>query len=450
MKTLYECLRNIFEKYNASVDSFAGLTGNCNPWDKLSPDKQTELEELLTPIFDGEISLIISDKQEKFKIPRYLAPKLDAIRWPKDITMERGKLETDRTIKVNGVTVAVTGSGSIGRVTTAAQELATCVVWNAFVEEIRLGSGQAFKLGKAADIKELIGELSADFDAAWVDSFKQQILCIWDFLQSRGLYWDDIKQYRACRYGGADYIDDENDKAMRCKTGKAHEKFVNAYMDMVKRLTGDKRVQKDNFDPSDILIYKPGEGVLQEFERLANECKTAESSEDILNAYRTMFANNTLFGISLKKCSGKGTYEIFNISSKTSEQAVKITSVTNNKKETSKAQGAELLVKGNFNLAGVSDPDHPENDIQSREVIISLRSFGKSNAMDVKEAKGPAIGKVPVRMWTKELKVDEDDLVTAVNIFETYTDKKYWKALSALIAGGMKNGPWCLPFVLIH
>ena len=451
MRTLFEYLDKIFEKYNASVDSFAGLSGNCKPWDNLSPEEQTELENTITPIFDGEISLIISDKQEKFKIPRYLAPRLDVLTLPASITIDKGKLDTDRTIKVNGKVIAVTGSGSIGRVTTAAQELATCVVWNAFVEEIEMAEGFKFKLNRTADIKAVVADLSSDFDAAWIESFKQQILCIWDFLQSQGLSWEDIREYRACRYGGADYIDDDSDKAMRCKTGKAHEKFVNAYMDMIKRLSDeDKRIQKDNFDPSDILIYKPHEGVLQEFEILTNKCKTATSSEEILEAYRKMFADKTLFGISLKKCSGKGTYEIFNISSKTSEQAVSITAVSNNKKSTSNAQGTELLVEGNFNLAGVSDPKHPEKDIQSREVIVSLRSFGKANAMDVKEAKGPAIGKVPVRMWTKELGVNGKDLSEAVEIFETYTDKSKWPKLAELIAGGMKNGPWCLPFVLIH
>lgn len=449
MRTLFECLNKIFEKYNASVDTFAELSGHCKPWDNLSAEDQHELEELLTPIFDGEISLIVSDQQEKFKIPRYLAAKLDALNLPSNITIEKGKLDTDRTIKINGKTIAVTGTGSIGRVSTTAQELATCVVWNAFVEEIKMADGAGFRLGRANDIKEIISDLSADFDASWISSFKEQILCIWDFLQSRGLSWDDIKKYRACRYGGTDYVDD-GDEMMRSKTGKAHEKFVNAYMEMVKKLSGDKRVQKDNFDPSDILLYMPHEGVLKAFEELTNECKSAESSEPILEKYRGMFANKTLFGISLKKCTGKGKYELFNISSKTADQAVKITSVTNNKKETSKAHGAELLVKGNFNLAGVSDPKYPEKDIQEREVIVSLRSFGNSNAMDVKEAKGPAIGKVPVRMWTKELGVTEDDLDNAIVKFEQYIDKKYWPALAQLIAGGMKNGPWCLPFVLIH
>lgn len=455
MKSLQESLeeqvRSILEKYNASVDSFAGLAGNCKPWDKLSADDQTAIEELLTPIFDGDITLIISDKQEAFKIPRYLAPKLDSLNWPENIECKKGPKETDRAIIVNGRKVALTGSGSIGRVTTAAQELATCVVWNAFVEEVKMMDGSGFALGRVDDIKELVGELSEDFDPAWIASFKEQILCIKGFLESQGIMgWDKISQYRACRYGGADYIDDENDRAMRCKTGKAHEKFVNAYMDMIKRLTGDKRVQKDNFDPSDILIYKPHEGVLQTFNRLAIQCKTAESSEAILDEYRKMFADKELFGISLKKCDGAGKFEIFNISAKTAEQAVDITKVSNNKKPTSQAQSAELFVEGNFNLAGVSDPEHPEQDIQSRKVIVSLRSFGKSNAMDVKEAKGPAIGKVPVRMWTKELGVAESDLPRAVEIFETYTDKSKWGALVSLISGGMKNGPWCLPFVLIH
>lgn len=450
MKQLFESLCEILEKYNASVSSFAELAGKCKPWDNLTSNDQTELENLLSPIFDGEILLIVSDQQEKFKIPRYLAAKIDALILPPNITIEKGKLDTDRTIKVNGKVVAVTGTGSIGRVSTAAQELATCVVWNAFVEEIKMADGFKFKLGRANDIKAVVSDLSTDFDASWISSFKEQIICIWDFLQSRGLSWEEISKYRACRYGGADYIDSDDDKAMRCKTGKAHEKFVNAYMGMIKRLTGDKRVQKDNFDPSDILIYMPHEGVLQKFEELANECKTAESSELILEEYRKMFTDKILFGISLKKCAGVGKYELFNISSKTANQAVKITSVSNNKKETSKAHCAELLVRGNFNLAGVSDPKYPEKDIQEREVIVSLRSFGNSNAMDVKEAKGPAIGKVPVRMWTKELQVDESDLDGAITKFEQYINKKHWPALAQLIAGGMKNGPWCLPFVLIH
>ena len=164
-----------------------------------------------------------------------------------------------------------------------------------------------------------------------------------------------------------------------------------------------------------------------------------------------MFKSKKLYGISLKKCEGKGTAEIFNIGQKTSEQALEIIKVEDyGKQNNSKANQCQLLVTGDFNFTGLSDPKDPKKHIHTKQILVTLRSFRKANGMDVKELSGPAIGKIPVRMWTKELEVAEKDLDQAIKKFSEYTGEEKRKGLTELIIGGMKNGPWCLPFVLIH
>jgi hypothetical protein len=198
------------------------------------------------------------------------------------------------------------------------------------------------------------------------------------------------------------------------------------------------------------VLYLPGEGVMNIFNKLKTQCTKDTSSEDMIEAYRELFNKNLMFGISLKKCSGKGSYELFNLG-RQSDGSVRVTKVENWRDKThSSANQSQLKVMGSFNLSGISDPDDPEKHIQEKEVLVTLRSFGGSNAMDVKETSGPAIGKVPVRMWTSALKVQEKDLEGAIKKFDEFVDKKHYKELADLIAGGMKNGPWCLPFVLIH
>jgi hypothetical protein len=440
--------RPILEKYNASVDNFGDLPGKSAPWDAMTSDEQAVATEWLKKVFGDEVCLIVSDKQEVIKIPRYLAPRIDSTKHGPEIEVQVGA-GTDRSLYiVRGAKrhkFAVTGSGSIGRVTTAAQESATCLIWNAFVLD---PAAEHFDIKSKQQVADCVRDLSGDFDAAWINSFQEQIQAIITFMLSRGIKKDDIIKYRACRYGEKDLLL-PGGKKEDTKTGKAHEEFLKAYMDKIEAETGD-RGQKDNFDPSDIVLYLPGEGVMNIFNKLKTQCTKDTSSEDMIEAYRELFNKNLMFGISLKKCSGKGSYELFNLG-RQSDGSVRVTKVENWRDKThSSANQSQLKVMGSFNLSGISDPDDPEKHIQEKEVLVTLRSFGGSNAMDVKETSGPAIGKVPVRMWTSALKVQEKDLEGAIKKFDEFVDKKHYKELADLIAGGMKNGPWCLPFVLIH
>ena len=69
----------------------------------------------------------------------------------------------------NGSKFAETGSGSIGRVNTESQETATCVVFNAVVEELKKDPEYKFNYDFISD---LIKDISADFAKEWVASLQ--------------------------------------------------------------------------------------------------------------------------------------------------------------------------------------------------------------------------------------------------------------------------------------
>lgn len=464
MKTLLEQLENnlehIFEAYDSAIETLDGPNGldsiKCAPWNDIeSPDHKEAIINWLKEVFGDDVFIIVSNKGEAFKIPRYLAQKLDS-GCPNCIEVRRGrKRPTDRDIYYIGETkkkkIALTGSGSIGRVKTAHQELATCYIWNAFAESLKEQDDTTFKMNED-EIKGIIEVISTDFNKSWIKSFQEQISAILEFLAFRGISTpQQISQYRAARYGGTDYVDDDGEERF-FKTGKAHADFVNEYMKVIS--DQGERVQKDNYDPSDILLYVPGEGVLQELNKMKSECKKLAAAEDgpaqIVETYRKLYNENKLFGLSLKQCTGKGSFELFNINAQ-SKDSVQIKSV---QKVGTGENYTKLEVHGSFNFSGVPDPDGSGGHLVEDTVLCTFRSFGSANGMDVMKTTGPALGKVPARMWRAKLDIKEtgkeEELREGIAALAEYTDKKHWNDLKELLQGGIKNGPWCLPFILIH
>lgn len=410
----------------------------------------------------SDISFMVASSGEVFKIPRYTYQAIDDTELPSCLTVEIGKSSpSDRAIYYQREgekrkRIAQTGDGSAGRVSTESQESATCLIWNKFVDSLDNKQEAKFMMDRD-HMEEVIGDFAADMDGSWYNSFMYQITSILDFLKSCGIKKaEDIKKYRACRFGGDAYVD--NTGEMRTsKTGKAYSKFVDNYMTLLaKTVLGGQKPRKDNYDPSDIVIYKADPpGISAKMVELANLAKDYDSANDVCDAYRKFFATNTLFGVSLKKCAGKGTYDVFNIypQDKNSVRITEVIDVTGKK-----ARNCQLKVKGQFNFAGVSDPDPKKlgSHLSEHDVYVTLRSFGNANAMDIRATTGPAIGKVPVRDWTEKLNVESSNLDGGIKALKDLAvrinngDKDATDILAELIQGGIKNGPWCLPFVLIH
>lgn len=473
MISLFKSLYNqglIVEAYDIPVKAaeFNTLRLKIPNLNKLTNDQFAEFVDWLNnAVFDGvdegDKIVFCGTIEKDFKIPRYLATAVQNSKLPDFIELHDFK-GTDGSICIKYTEnnrekvgkIAQMGNGSYGRVTTREQEMATCLAWNALIMEvdnIKDYDGRTKKsiIDSPKELKQLVSELGENIcNGDWIKSIQFQIGAIQRFLKSRGLNWTD---YRMCRYGHEDYIS-KSGVPMESYVGAAHEKFVKAYMDLIARQDDEnnQKVQKDNFDPSDVILYKRNNinSIVKKFGEMSSAAKSATTSESILELYRKMYADNELFGISLKKMASGGSYQVFNISKQTADSNIKIESVTNNKKSTSNAHQAELAITGKFNLSGVSDPDDPEYNLITNKVIATVRSFGDSNGMDIKEESGPAIGKVPVRIWTKALNVNANDLDAAIAEFEKWTVEEKWPALAEIVAAGMKNGPWCLPFILIH
>jgi hypothetical protein len=111
--------------------------------------------------------------------------------------------------------------------------------------------------------------------------------------------------------------------------------------------------------------------------------------------------------------------------------------------------GARLKVTGQFNTSRLPDSTG-EGQFKTKTIIVTMRTFGSGSMdIDIKEENAICpIGKCPRYIWnkfrSKYLEVDE------VSVFKSLYDNENWDYLRDVISGGMKNGPWCLPFILIH
>ena len=322
-----------------------------------------------------------------------------------------------------------TGSGSIGRVSTEHQETATCVVWNAYVDA--MVENKQFDLQNTEFIKNLVSDLTSDFDSEWISTFQKQVICLTEYFEYIGV---DPLDYKLFRYGDKSAV------------GKAYQKYIQSY---VKAVEG----KKDNFDPADVVAYDKNQES-QIASMLNSYCKTpVESKESYINE---LFNEHLIKGLSLKKISGPkaAKYDIYNIGG--ANKCEKVNSFTYIRKPNS----ITIQCKGNFNFDNITNGD---GDVVGNEkyVELTMRSFGSGQtAVDctLKETSkkhSPTLGKCPARFWRQELGCgDKWDLHKNLKQFETMLketeDEKMCIKLETIIRGAIKEGPLCFPFVLIH
>jgi hypothetical protein len=340
--------------------------------------------------------------------------------------------------KIGNVKVEL-GNGSVGnniKIKTEDQETATCMVWNAMIDAAEEDN---FDINNIETVSEVVQSITANFPKSWIKSFQQQCIALNDFLIKLGV---DPKNYHAIRYGAV--TKDENNQEVE-NVGKAYDQFVKKYISVCE--PDQNNIPKDNYDPSDIILYT--DGALEGLKKLGG--MNTDDSTEMNDAYRKeLFDPRVCVGVSLKKTGKVGKVEFFNVNSGT--QVAKINNmvcVGNNPNAT------KVECTGNFKFNGISDPTaEPEegDTVDESKMYLEVRSFGKYIAMDIKAEKGPSLGKVPVRMWSKALgcNAQKNNLAKACKALAKLVQDDDKDTIQNLVQWGVKSGPWCLPFALVH
>ena len=397
-----------------------------------------QFEDFFTEYFDKvmqkanmdiEEVFIYAPKEKWFKIPySFLQAIVEVSKSYENLKLTfKGSKKCEVRIESNNKYIKIfeTGSGSIGRVNTSTQEQATCVVYNAYVDAMK--SNGEFNVDDKAFIKELLKDLFTGFDSGWLKTFGSQCTHISNYLTSIGC---NPLDYRLTRYDDG-------------KVGKAYKEFVQSY---TRTLEG----QKDNFDPSDVLVYKESAaddivGILKSYNVTIDnykECKT-----DYIN---DLWNTKLLQGISLKKLSPKSSrYDLFNVGG-----VNRIEKVNSFEVKTTPTQ-VTVVCTGKFDLHnltdGEGDPLNKENSIK-----VVMRSFGGGQtAVDCTLEKGPSLGKCPARFWRKLINTKpNDDLTVHVEKFADWLSNNneniVKNGLADIIKYSIKEGGDCFPFILIH
>lgn len=440
--------------------------------------------KLLKQIFDkgGKFRAVYDKSSPVFKISRFYVNSVDNLFSNGNVIIDDYEFScrigggTDRTIYCETVRnsynqhikVFELGTGSIGKVKTEEQEQATVSIWNYLIDngiDIILKDPNRYET-ITTNVTELAEQIKAD--DTWIMSCVSQVEQILKFLRSRPkISKDDIKNYRAIRYGYKDPQNSDN-------VAQAHELFLKNYLNLVK-ISNDfsKTPQKDNYDPSDILLYNHNKQT--EISNKLKELTKLTDVNQIFDEYKNLFDKDLLFGISLKKMSKEPSFELFNInrSGKTIKDYVCTVENVEECKTTKNGNGAYAIIEGKFSFEGIANPETIETnnkgdvivkDFTTKTLKVSLRTFGSGTiGLDIAEmngkSTGPALGKVPVNIWRTLLKVNERAnletcITNFINVFGNVdgknTEKSNKQIAEEIIVGGIKNGPWCLPFVLVH
>lgn len=399
--------------------------------DKLTPESYKKIVLSLSKVKTSDFEKLVDDATKiwfnKFKkspidIPFCFNEKGD-VKLRINIAKELGYSHGE---KIAGATVG-NGSVKLGKsIKTADQEQATCFLWNRFVEcngELDLDNIQDIQ----ATIKDMGGiELTED----WVRSCAYQINTIKSYLDEQGF---NYLEYKAGRFGDPKFT-----------YAKKHEEFVKKYVSLCK----DFKVgsQKDTFDPSDIIIANT------KHEAAWSQMMAGKTYQELHKAYVEIFEKGWIIGISLKKITADPSFSLFNIGEGKNKVTVK--SVGDPKFTTGRGSkektGIKLVASGTFKFSETSAPDDPEEPIEETKMNIACRSFsgGHDLDIDITATTGPALGKVPRDAWRNLLGVDNKYTQDNLDIISDKLNNK--NTIQKLIEAGVKNGPWCLPFVLVH
>lgn len=379
------------------------------------------------------------------------------------------KSDTDMKVYIDEKFIFKIGNGSVNRVKTADQENGTCIIWNRYINLLNnIDAKESVKM----DVK-FVESILKGFSYDWMDSFSTQIATIYNFLKNED---ETPEEYMMVRYGGDikglnklvedNEIDDEATAKTLERVGKAYAAAIKAY---VSNFPGS---QKDNFDPSDVILYKVSDVnniIIPNLEYITkafdskDEVGVKEAKQSFIDK---LFKTHSMFGVSLKKVSSYRApqCDLFNINYDEKSSNIKVTGNTGVQES---GTGLKIICSGNFKFSGITSADNNEKEsgektggVKESKISINMRTFGGSIGIDCCVVNGshtePALGKCPVAHWRKELEVDQkSDLIACkealVKKMESFENLEHQNEfLENIIKYAGKEGPACFPFILIH
>lgn len=251
------------------------------------------------------------------------------------------------------------------------------------------------------------------------------------------------------RYGDNN-IEDINVK----EVSDMYKKFISTYTKAVSHSKDSIGSRKDNYDPSDVIIYKIQKtDVIKD---ILGKCISLINRQNpgLLNAKekftKNLFIKKYLRGVSLKKIGGNSSnYKVFNIGENVVDR-VKDFEVKKSK------ESLVITCYGDFNFSNLTDASGEEVGKQ-RSVILTMRSFGSgSTGVDCKlHEDTAALGKCSVDVWRSIIGVDENKKTEEyIELFNEYIknndESDVLSDLTKIIKSAVKEGSFCFPFILIH
>lgn len=373
-----------------------------------------------------------------FKIPyEYTDSILKEFEKSKHFTIKYSNDSEKIKVYYNKIKLFETGEGSINNVSSTEQELATCLIWNKYIEL------KSQNLDFTIDIvNDIIKDISPNFTSNWVKSLAEQVNAIEVLLKKYGIPETDIVNYKLCLYGST--IDDDD-----LHIGELYKKLIIKYAKFYKG-------NKHHFDPSDIILYNKNLDI-DSFKELVND-DISDGTQTKKVFMDNFFSTRDIMGISLKQITTTPKIEEYNINSECKVKHIDNVEIIENK---SSENYLRVLCKGDFNFDNLTDEEGNEIQNKNQNVYVTLRSFGSDciamdcTINDVSNKTSPSLGKCPVKIWRKMLNLDKDDnITTCINAFKeflTTNNEDYIKSrFNVIIKKAIKEGPNCFPFILIH
>lgn len=443
-KIVTESSNTKFEHYTNTIDTLKDLKQlYINNPEKI-PDEVYEkiIEKLKNVSADhnpaADKLYIYALEKKFFKIPyEYTDSILKEFGNSKYFTIKYSNDSEKIKVYYKNLKLFETGEGSINNVSSTEQELATCLIWNKYIEL------KSQNLDFSIDIvNDIIIDISQNFTSNWVKSLTEQVNAIQVLLKNYGITETDIVNYKLCLYGST--IDDDD-----LHIGELYKKLITKYSKFYKG-------NKHHFDPSDIIIYNKNLDI-DSFKILVNSDIT-DGTQTKKIFMDNFFSTRDIMGISLKQITTTPKIEEYNINTECKVKYIDSIEIVENK---SSENYLRVLCKGNFNFDNLTDDDGNEIQNKNQNIYVTLRSFGSDciamdcTINDVSNKTSPSLGKCPVKVWRKILNLDKDDnITTCINAFKeflTTNHDDYIKArFNVIIKKAIKEGPNCFPFILIH
>lgn len=321
------------------------------------------------------------------------------------------------------------------KITTKNQEEGTCYIFNYISEN------KDIKEIDSSLIKNILTEnnlVNVASDDKWIKSYEYQIPAIIKIAKQLGPDWHDfvLKRY------------DTNAKG-----------FVGMYSNLSKNYAKLLNGNKDNYDPSDILLFNKNIKDISELSELSDKLKlnNDEKSKEIkdIQRYKTiyneLYKSNLFRGISLKQLSDEPEIELFNYTADYSIDNIQLEKQSDGNyyhisKSSDKKEGNSISVfftcdintKSKQNIdtkitnGNEINPSNEDKGIEYKKQLkykLSLRTFGKYIAMDIAIANGLSgkisLGKSSKNVWGNIFK----EVIKTANMPD-YLEKEVSKSFS--------------------